>query len=118
MNSLCTDAEMLFIGHGTTSLVASAKSLTVAQIRHSSRASLCPTRQAQSRSSNRSLRRQFLKQRLRFLQIERVEAFGEPAINRSEQFASLLRLPLITPEPRHAHRCAQLPGLGLLLTRN
>jgi len=30
----------------------------------------------------------------------------------------LLRLPLIAPEPRHAHRRAQLPRLCLLLTRN
>jgi hypothetical protein len=37
------------------------------------------------------LRRQLRQQRLRFLQIERVEPFGEPAVNRSEQFASLLR---------------------------
>ena len=46
---------------------------------------------------------QFLQQRLRFLQIERVKPFGEPAVNRSEQFASLLRLPLIAPEAREAH---------------
>jgi len=26
----------------------------------------------------------------------------------------VLRLPLITPEPRHAHRSAQFPGLCLL----
>src|SRR4029077_20354611 len=103
MNSLCTEAEMLFIGHGTTSLVASAKSLTVAQIRHSTRASLCPTRQARSRSSNRSLRRQFLKQRLRFLQIERVEAFGEPPVHRSEDIAGFVAFPLITPEAGEVH---------------
>ena len=30
-------------------------------------------------------------QRLRLLQIERVKAFGEPAVNRNKQFASLLR---------------------------
>ena len=36
---------------------------------------------------------QFIEQRLGLLQIERVETFGEPAIDRSEQFASLLRLP-------------------------
>ena len=44
---------------------------------------------------------QFIEQRLRLLQIERVEAFGEPAIDRSEQFARLLRLSLIAPQPRH-----------------
>ena len=52
---------------------------------------------------------QLIKQRLRFLQIERVEAFSEPLVDRSEQFASLLLLPLIAPQPRHAHRCAQFP---------
>jgi len=36
-------------------------------------------------------------------------------VNRSEQFARLLRLPLVAPEPRHAHCCAELPGLCLLL---
>jgi hypothetical protein len=39
-------------------------------------------------------RRQLLQQRLRLLQIERIEAFSEPAIHRSEQFACLLRLAL------------------------
>ena len=46
--------------------------------------------------------------RLSLLQIERVEAFGEPAVDRSEQFASLLRLALVAPEPRHAYCRAQL----------
>src|SRR5580704_11059183 len=36
--------------------------------------------------------RQLLQQRLRLFQIARVEAFSEPAVDRSEQFASLLRL--------------------------
>ena len=41
-------------------------------------------------------------------------AIGEPAVDRSKQFESLL---LIAPEPRHgAHRRAQLRGLCLLLT--
>ena len=44
------------------------------------------------------LRRQLLQQRLRLFQIARVETFGEPAVDRSEQFASLLRLPLVAPE--------------------
>jgi hypothetical protein len=46
---------------------------------------------------------QLVEQYLRLLQIERVEAFRKPAVNRREQFASLLRLPLIAPEPRHAY---------------
>jgi hypothetical protein len=43
-------------------------------------------------------------------------ALGEPVIDRSEKVASLIPLALIAPEPRHAHRGAQLPGLCLLLT--
>src|ERR1700730_13299730 len=46
----------------------------------------------------------------------RVKAFREPAVNRSEQFARLLRLPLVTPEPRYAHCGAEFPALCLLLT--
>jgi hypothetical protein len=56
--------------------------------------------------------------RLGLFQIARVEPFGEPAINRSEQFASLLCLPLVAPKPRHAHCRAEFPGLCLLLSRN
>jgi hypothetical protein len=40
---------------------------------------------------------QFNQQRLRLLQIKGIEAFGEPVINRSEQFASLLHLALVAP---------------------
>ena len=36
---------------------------------------------------------QLVEQRLRLLQIERVETFGEPAVNRRKKFASLLRFP-------------------------
>ena len=56
---------------------------------------LAPTRgqegarwKACSYSSNKPLRRQSVEQRLRLLQIERVEPFREPAVNRSEQFAA------------------------------
>jgi len=49
---------------------------------------------------------QVVKQDLRLFQIERVEAFGEPVIDRSEQIAGLVALASITVEPRHAHRCA------------
>ena len=45
-------------------------------------------------------RRQLVKQRLGFFQIERVEAFGEPAVDWSEKIAGLVPLPLIAPEPR------------------
>ena len=60
---------------------------------------------------------QLVQQRLSLFQIKRVEALGEPAVDRSEQIAGLIPLALIALEPRHAHCCAQLPGLGLLLTR-
>jgi hypothetical protein len=62
--------------------------------------------------------RQLVKQRLRFLQIERVEAFGEPLVDRSEKIAGLIPLTLIAPEPRHAHRRAQFPRLSLLGASN
>ena len=46
---------------------------------------------------------QLVEQSLGVFQIERVEAFGEPAVDWSEQFASLLPLALGAPE-------ARLPG--------
>jgi hypothetical protein len=46
---------------------------------------------------------QFVEQRLGFLQIARVEAFGEPAVDRREEFASLIPLALLAPKRRHAH---------------
>ena len=38
-----------------------------------------------------------------FLQIARDKPFSEPSVNRRQQFGRLLRLALVTPEPRHAH---------------
>jgi hypothetical protein len=38
---------------------------------------------------------QLIEQRLRLFQIERVEAFSEPAVDRSEKIAGLIRLTLI-----------------------
>jgi hypothetical protein len=49
--------------------------------------------------------------RLSLLQIARVKPFRKPALDRSEKLAALLALTLIAPEPRHAHRRAQFPGL-------
>jgi hypothetical protein len=40
---------------------------------------------------------QLVQQRLGLLQIGCVETFSEPAVDRREQFASLLRFPLIAP---------------------
>ena len=42
---------------------------------------------------------QLIEQRLGLLQIERVEAFGEPAIHRREKLAGLIPLALIASEP-------------------
>jgi hypothetical protein len=47
-----------------------------------------------------------------WLQITRVEAFGEPAVNRSEQLASLLRLPTVTPVTREENGRVQLRPLA------
>ena len=49
--------------------------------------------------------------------IARVEPLSKPAIYRSEQFASLLWLALVAPEPRKARSNAEFPGFCLLLTR-
>src|SRR5262245_46795514 len=61
-----------------------------------------------------SSRRQFVEQRLRLLQIARVEPFREPPVNRSKQFARLMHPALVAPEAREAHGGAEFPGLGLL----
>ena len=59
--------------------------------------------------------RQLLQQRLRFLQIARVEALRKPPVNRSKQFARLLHSALAAPEACEAHRGAEFPGPRLLL---
>ena len=51
-------------------------------------------------------RRQLVEQGLGLLQIERIKALGEPAVDRSEKIAGLLPLALIAPEPSYAHCCA------------
>jgi hypothetical protein len=56
-----------------------------------------------------------VKQGLRLLQVQRVKALSEPAVNRSKQFNRLLHLALVAPEAREAHGGAEFPGLGLLL---
>src|SRR5271154_1483149 len=60
--------------------------------------------------------RQLLEQRLGFFQVERIEAFGEPAIDRSEKIAAFLPLALIAPEPREACGGSEFSRAGLLLT--
>jgi hypothetical protein len=54
---------------------------------------------------------QRVEQDLGLLQIARVEAFGEPIIDRSEKVACLAWLTLIAPEPRHADHHSEFPGL-------
>src|SRR6478752_2043372 len=43
--------------------------------------------------------RKLVEQRLGLLQIKRIEAFGEPVVDRGEQIASLFPLVLVAPEP-------------------
>ena len=61
---------------------------------------------------------QLIEQCLRLLQIARVEPFRKPTVDRSQQFARLLHLALVTPEARDAHCGAEFPGFGLLLARD
>jgi len=58
---------------------------------------------------NRQLGVQLIEQRLGLLQVQRVKALGEPAVDRSEKFSGLFPLPLIAPQPRH-QRCMQACG--------
>jgi hypothetical protein len=51
---------------------------------------------------------QLIDQGLSLLQIQRVEALGEPAIHRGEKVAGLLVFARMAPQPGHAHRRAQL----------
>ena len=53
---------------------------------------------------------QLLQQRLRFLQIARVEPLREPAVDRSQQFARLPHLALVEPEAcKTIMACKQAP---------
>src|SRR6266851_6919089 len=62
----------------------------------------------------RALRAQFIKQRLRVLQIDGVETLGEPAVDFCEHCARVVTMALLCEEPREAHRRAQLPCFGTL----
>jgi len=57
-------------------------------------------------------RGQLVEQPLRLFQIERVEPFGEPPVDRSEKLTRLIPLALIAPEPRHSHCGAELQDVG------
>jgi hypothetical protein len=52
--------------------------------------------------ANTGLRRQLFEQRFSLFQVERVETFGEPAVNRGEKFASLITFALIAKQPPSA----------------
>jgi len=52
--------------------------------------------------------RQFVEQSPGLLQIGRVEALGEPAVDRHERVAGSGAFSLVAPHPRHARRRAQL----------
>ena len=58
---------------------------------------------------------QLVEQGLGLFQIERVEAFGEPSVDRSEKIAGLIPLALIAPEAGHAHRRAEFKYWRLLV---
>src|ERR1700733_4532097 len=57
---------------------------------------------------------QLIQQRLRVLQVRRIETFGEPVVDRTEQIASFCTLALVAPEPGEASRCPQLEELRAL----
>ena len=59
--------------------------------------------------------RQFLQQRLRFLQIARVEPFSEPPVYGSQQFARLLNLALVAPRRARLIAARSSKDFGLLL---
>src|SRR4029077_9129956 len=58
---------------------------------------------------------EFLQQRVGVEQIARVEAFGEPAVDRGEEGARFGALALIAPQAREARPGAQLERAGPLL---
>src|SRR5262245_17775746 len=66
-------------------------------------------------SMSASASAQLVEQRLGVLQVARVEAFGEPAVDRGEEIARFGALALIAPEAREARRSAQLERAGALL---
>src|SRR5215471_12586859 len=65
-----------------------------------------------------SLRLQLLRQRLRLFQIARVEPLSEPSVHRSQQFARLRNLALVTPEACEAGCSAKFQQECALLLRD
>jgi len=58
---------------------------------------------------------ELIEQRLRLFEVGRVEAFGEPVIDRRQKVASFRMAPLVAPQAAEARSDAQFPHLGLLL---
>jgi hypothetical protein len=58
--------------------------------------------------------RQRLQQHLGFLEIGGVKPLGKPAVDRGQQPAPFVALPLLLPQPREAHAGPEFQGLGLL----
>jgi hypothetical protein len=58
---------------------------------------------------------QLVKQRLRLFQIGRVEALGEPAVDRGEKVVGVGVTALVAAEPGEARGGTQFPEFGLLL---
>src|SRR5271165_593320 len=81
-------------------------------------AGLEPTASIRSRPNRTRSWREFVRQLLGLLQIDSIEAFGEPAIDRREKVVGLSRLALSTPEPRNVRRRPELPGLRILPASN
>src|SRR5690348_6343828 len=70
----------------------------------------CSARLGRSRRNLRSLLcPQLLQQRLRLLEVRRIEALGEPAIERREQVAGFGALALVAPEAGEAGGRAKFP---------
>ena len=61
---------------------------------------------------------QLIEQRLGLLQIERIEAFGEPPVDRSEQVTRFGALALIAPKASEARDRTEFPKFCLLLARD
>jgi hypothetical protein len=59
----------------------------------------------------------FLQERLGLLEIGRIKALGEPAIDRGQQRRGFRPLALLLPQAREAHGSAEFEGLGLLVAR-
>ena len=57
---------------------------------------------------------QLIQQRLRVLQVRRIETFGEPVVDRTKQVTGFHVLALVAPEPSEAGRCPQLKELRAL----